>query len=144
MEKDTLTSHIINSLLNQGNKVVIKLLHPGKPMQFRKEGNFGILFILFVLRDYGLSKDRHVFGELLLILLFGVLIRRLDNEFCRIDIGQLGTITVTTSGDFLFIVVVVGGCEEMGEDELWDPDFLFLFSFVSKLSYVEHKNCGQP
>lgn len=75
-------------------------------------------------------------------------------ELQGIDIGQLCSITVTTTSQFLLVIVVVTRCEpriaqyiatcreadsQVAKDELWNHDTLLLVHFYRNTStVVEH------
>ena len=46
----------------------------------------------------------------------------LDDELGRVNVRQFGSVSVPSSGDLGLVVVVVGRCEELAEDEFGDPD----------------------
>jgi hypothetical protein len=50
----------------------------------------------------------------------------MEDKFRAEDVAQLGSISIATTGDFFFIVVVVAGREKMPEDEGGDVHVFFL------------------
>ncbi len=68
----------------------------------------------------------HVSGEGLLVLALVLAVGGLDGELGGVDVGELGTVAVPTTGDLGLVVVVVGRGEEVAKDEFGDVDALLV------------------
>ena len=117
------TSHVIDTLHQQRLCVLVDALH-AELGKIGLEGDLGE--VCLALCDGWLAKLLHVGSEDLLVLLFNVLVARLDDELVTVDVGKLGTVSVPSTSDFVFVVVVVGRGEQVTKDELGNPDFLLL------------------
>ena len=98
--------HIVYALLEQRSRVRVNRRHT-EAFQIGRKGHARVFLASRVLRDLCLAAFTHVAGPGLLVFLTRVLVRGVDREFCRVDIGELRAVAVPTTGELLLVVVVI-------------------------------------
>ena len=142
------TSDVVSALAHQVDDVVLQLFHP-ELGQIRLEGDpgpvgareqvavvvlgVGKLVRLFLLLgflddglDLGSADHAHVFFKHLLVGPASFPVGGFHDELGGEDVGELGAVAVAPSRHLLLGVVVVGGGQQVAEDQLWHVDFLGL------------------
>lgn len=112
--------------MKQRDGIGVEFVHV-KAFEIGGKGDFGPVFVLLVLSNLGLAFRTHVVGEDLLVNLAALAASSFNDEFRRVDIGQFGTVSVSATSNFGFVVIVVGRSKELSKDEFGDVD---LFSCV--------------
>ena len=113
------SGHVVDSFLDERDGVLIDRGHI-ESREIRDKGDASPVLLLLVVGDFRLVLRSHVVSERLLVAFTGDRVARLDGEFGRVDVGELGSVSVSTSGDLSFVIVVIRGGEEVTEDELGD------------------------
>ena len=121
------SSHVVYSALDQCLEVVVHFFH-AEFAEVRLESDFCVVVTLdFV--NFRLSHLAHVFAPCLSVTLLRLRVNSLEGEFRTVDVGELGSVTVTATSDFGLVIVVVRRCEQVTKDHLWNPNALLLVHF---------------
>ena len=134
--------HIVGSLGEKRDCVVVQSLH-FELLQVWVEGDFREILAGDICGDGWLFCILHVVCEHLLVVLVGLGIACLKDEFFAENIGQLCSVPVPSSSGLLLIIVIIGRSEQLTEDHLWHVAFLILmnldwdtFSIVPDRNFV--------
>lgn len=100
------TSKIVSSFGHETNDVIFEFFH-FELLEIRIKCYFGEAHSV-VFRNYCVFLLTHVFCENLPITLVLLRVSCLNYEFFAEDIGELGSVAISSSGNFLLIIVVIG------------------------------------
>ena len=104
--------------------------------QVGTESHFREVLSRCVTPDDRVVLDRHVLSESLLVVPVVIAVGRLDGELSAEYVGQFGAEPVSTASDFLLLVVVVAGCEQVTKDHFWHVNALALVNLNRNASSV--------
>mmetsp|Transcript_6709 Transcript_6709/g.16657 ORF Transcript_6709/g.16657 Transcript_6709/m.16657 type:complete len:257 (+) Transcript_6709:2471-3241(+) len=90
------------------------------------EGDARPVVGLLTLGHHGHAREPHVVLEHLPIAQLAAAVARLEDKLGAEDVGQLGAVAVAPARHLFLVIVVVGGGEQVAEDELGDVHPLLL------------------
>ena len=134
------TCGIVHSLRHQRDGIVFQFSHPELLKVWFKR-NSGPVVGFLTLGNYRFPFLAHVVLKHLLVLSLATTIARFHDELVRENVRQLCAVTVTTAGDFLFVVVVVGRRQKMSKNKLRDVHaFLFVHLHRDPFPAIHDRN----
>ncbi len=132
--------HVMDSFGHKGEDIFIEAIFHVEKFEAGIEGDRNKIFAA-VRCDFGPAMHFHVVipDHFELFLVFRV--STLNYELFWENVGQLGAITISTTDDSFFIVVVIATCEQMTKDEFWDEYFmLFMDNNWDSFPVVHHSD----
>mmetsp|Transcript_55687 Transcript_55687/g.97219 ORF Transcript_55687/g.97219 Transcript_55687/m.97219 type:complete len:262 (-) Transcript_55687:153-938(-) len=110
----TCTSDVKDTSLHQCQGVCIQIRH-SKLLPIRIKLDLGVRLTSFSL-DIGLALLGHVLGPFLLVNF--AFVTRFNDKLCAKDICELRPVSISSSGDLSFTVIIVVTGQQMAKDEL--------------------------
>ena len=141
---------VVHALAHQRNDIVVQPVHV-KFLEIRRKRNPRKIFfrVIHNLRHLFLT---HIMRELLRELFFDFLVGRLNDEFRRKHVRQLGAVPVAATHHLLLLVVVIVGSEEMAEHHFRHVALMLLVDLdgqtgavvvdLNELAFRTYASCG--